>query len=221
MSSSPISSSSSERADRRRRSPPMLDVRCAVDFVLGIGHAEGARLPAARARTASCRSRRRPARTSRCASHGVTIASGEVVIVDDTHGAAHQPGDAAGRRGGRVSLIGAAGRAGVTFGAEPVMPGGRALLVVSLVIGAAGAGGLAAAARTRRRGARRQAVTVETAVSLGERRSLVIVGRRRPAAAAGAHAGQRLARHRARHVVRRHPDRPSIDGVARRRARSE
>jgi flagellar biosynthetic protein FliO len=63
----------------------------------------------------------------------------------------------------------------VVFGADPVMPGGRALLVVSLVIGL-----LALAAWLLRRNtpSRRagQAVTVETAVSLGDRRSLVIVG---------------------------------------------
>ena len=62
----------------------------------------------------------------------------------------------------------------VAFGADPVMPGGRALLVVFLVIGL-----LAAAAWLLRRNtsARRagQSVTVETAVSLGDRRSLVIV----------------------------------------------
>jgi flagellar biosynthetic protein FliO len=64
---------------------------------------------------------------------------------------------------------------GVTFAADPVMPGGRALLVVTLVIGL-----LAVAAWLLRRHApsrgMRQAVTVETAVSLGDRRSLVIVG---------------------------------------------
>ena len=63
---------------------------------------------------------------------------------------------------------------GVTYAAEPVMPGGRALLVVTLVIGL-----LAAAAWLLRRNLPsrrlRQQVTVETAVSLGDRRSLVIV----------------------------------------------
>jgi flagellar biosynthetic protein FliO len=63
----------------------------------------------------------------------------------------------------------------VTFAADPAMPGGRALLVVTLVIGL-----LALAAWLLRRHApsrrTRQAVTVETAVSLGDRRSLVIVG---------------------------------------------
>ena len=63
----------------------------------------------------------------------------------------------------------------VTFGAEPVMPGGRALLAVVIVIGLLGA-----AAWLLRRNAparrTRQSVTVETAVSLGDRRSLVIVG---------------------------------------------
>jgi flagellar biosynthetic protein FliO len=63
----------------------------------------------------------------------------------------------------------------ITFGADPVMPGGRALLVVSLVIGLLA---LAAWVLRRNTSARRagQAVTVETAVSLGDRRSLVIVG---------------------------------------------
>jgi flagellar protein FliO/FliZ len=64
---------------------------------------------------------------------------------------------------------------GVAYAADPVMPSGRALLVVTLVIGL-----LALAAWLLRRHAPsrgiRQAVTVETAVSLGERRSLVIVG---------------------------------------------
>lgn len=63
----------------------------------------------------------------------------------------------------------------VTFGADPVMPGGRALLSVVIVIGLLGA-----AAWLLRRNAparrTRQSVTVETAVSLGDRRSLVIVG---------------------------------------------
>jgi flagellar biosynthetic protein FliO len=74
-----------------------------------------------------------------------------------------------------MSLVALLVEPAITFGAEPVMPGGRALLVVSLVIGL-----LAAAAWLLRRNtsARRagQAVTVETAVSLGDRRSLVIVG---------------------------------------------
>ena len=63
----------------------------------------------------------------------------------------------------------------VTFGADPVMPGGRALLSVVIVIGVLGA---AAWLLRRNMPARRarQMVTVETAVSLGERRSLVIVG---------------------------------------------
>jgi flagellar protein FliO/FliZ len=63
---------------------------------------------------------------------------------------------------------------GITFGADPVVPGGRALLVVSLVIGLLA---LAAWVLRRNTSARRagQAVTVETAISLGDRRSLVIV----------------------------------------------
>ena len=63
----------------------------------------------------------------------------------------------------------------VTYGADPVMPSGRALLSVVIVIGVLGA---AAWLLRRNMPARRagQTVTVETAVSLGERRSLVIVG---------------------------------------------
>jgi flagellar protein FliO/FliZ len=64
---------------------------------------------------------------------------------------------------------------GVTYAADPAMPGGRAMLVVTLVIGL-----LAVAAWLLRRNMpsrrARQSVTVETAVSLGDRRSLVIVG---------------------------------------------
>jgi flagellar protein FliO/FliZ len=73
-----------------------------------------------------------------------------------------------------MSLFGLLADPAIAFGADPVMPGGRALLVVFLVIGL-----LAAAAWLLRRNtsARRagQAVTVETAISLGDRRSLVIV----------------------------------------------
>jgi flagellar biosynthetic protein FliO len=63
----------------------------------------------------------------------------------------------------------------VSFGAEPVMPGGRALLTVAIVLALLGA---AAWLLRRHAPARRTrlAVTVETAVSLGDRRSLVIVG---------------------------------------------
>jgi flagellar protein FliO/FliZ len=64
---------------------------------------------------------------------------------------------------------------GVTYATDPVMPGARAMLAVAVVIGL-----LALAAWLLRRHApsrgMRQAVTVETAVSLGDRRSLVIVG---------------------------------------------
>jgi flagellar protein FliO/FliZ len=74
-----------------------------------------------------------------------------------------------------VSVFALAVDQAVSFGADPVMPGGRALFSVVLVIGV-----LAAVAWLLRRNlpARRarQAVTVETAVSLGDRRSLVIVG---------------------------------------------
>jgi flagellar biosynthetic protein FliO len=63
----------------------------------------------------------------------------------------------------------------VAFAPDPVMPSAPALLVVTIVIGL-----LALAAWVLRRNApsrrTRQAVTVETAVSLGDRRSLVIVG---------------------------------------------
>lgn len=73
-----------------------------------------------------------------------------------------------------MNVIALLAQPGGTFAADPVMPGGRALLVVSLVIGL-----LALAAWVLRRNlpARRagQAVTVETAMSLGDRRSLVIV----------------------------------------------
>lgn len=74
-----------------------------------------------------------------------------------------------------MSFVALALEQGVTYGADPVMPGGRALLSVVLVIGVLGA-----AAWLLRRNAplrrTRQSVTVETAVSLGDRRSLVIVG---------------------------------------------
>jgi flagellar protein FliO/FliZ len=62
----------------------------------------------------------------------------------------------------------------VTFGADPAMPGGRALLSVVIVIGLLG---LAAWLLRRNAPSRasRQTVTVETAVALGDKRSLVIV----------------------------------------------
>jgi flagellar protein FliO/FliZ len=73
-----------------------------------------------------------------------------------------------------MNVIALMAQPGGTFAADPVMPGGRALLVVSLVIGL-----LALAAWVLRRNlpARRagKAVSVETAMSLGDRRSLVIV----------------------------------------------
>jgi flagellar protein FliO/FliZ len=73
-----------------------------------------------------------------------------------------------------MNLIALMAQPGGTFAADPVMPGGRALVVVSLVIGL-----LALAAWVLRRNlpARRtgQAIAVETAMSLGERRSLIIV----------------------------------------------
>jgi len=74
-----------------------------------------------------------------------------------------------------VSLFALALDQGVSFGADPVMPGGRALFTVLVVIGVLGAVAwlLRRNAPARRS---RQGVTVETAVSLGDRRSLVIVG---------------------------------------------
>ena len=60
------------------------------------------------------------------------------------------------------------------FAGDPTMFGGRALLIAGIVVGL-----LAAAGWLLRRngpaGRARRTVTVETAVSLGERRSLVIV----------------------------------------------
>jgi flagellar protein FliO/FliZ len=63
----------------------------------------------------------------------------------------------------------------VAFAADPALPNGRALLAVTIVIGllAVAAWVLRRNVSSRRTG---QAVTVETAVSLGDRRSLVIVG---------------------------------------------
>jgi flagellar protein FliO/FliZ len=74
-----------------------------------------------------------------------------------------------------VSVFALAFDQAVTFGADPVMPSGRALLSVVIVIGVLGA--IAWLLRRNMPARRvRQMVTVETAVSLGERRSLVIVG---------------------------------------------
>ena len=64
---------------------------------------------------------------------------------------------------------------GVTFGADPVMPGGRAMLSVVIVIGLLGLAAWLLRRHAPSRGPR-QAVTVETAVALGDKRSLVIVG---------------------------------------------
>jgi flagellar biosynthetic protein FliO len=74
-----------------------------------------------------------------------------------------------------MSLVALALDQTVSFGAEPVMPGGRALLSVVIVIGLLGAAAWLLRRNTPARRTR-QAVTVETAVSLGDRRSLVIVG---------------------------------------------
>lgn len=82
MSSSPISSFSSEAGEPADALAAMLDVRCTVDFVLGTG--------ALRVRDCLRLERQSIVPLGQPAGsdldvrvHGVTIAHGEVVIVDD------------------------------------------------------------------------------------------------------------------------------------------
>ena len=74
-----------------------------------------------------------------------------------------------------MSVVALALDQAVTFGADPVMPGGRALLSVVIVIGLLGLAAWLLRRNAPSRGSR-QPVTVETAVALGDKRSLVIVG---------------------------------------------
>jgi flagellar motor switch/type III secretory pathway protein FliN len=83
MSSSQISSSSSEATPTSEHLSPMLDVKCAVDFVLGSGSLKvrdclqlerNSIVPLSQAAGADLEVR----------VHGITIATGEVVIVDDS-----------------------------------------------------------------------------------------------------------------------------------------
>jgi len=83
MSSSQISSSSSDAAPQSEHLSPMLDVLCTVDFVLGSGSLKvrdclqlgiHSIVPLQQSAGSDLEVR----------VHGITIASGEVVIVDDT-----------------------------------------------------------------------------------------------------------------------------------------
>ena len=82
MSSSPISSFSSEAGEASDPLAAMLDVRCTVDFVLGTGGLKmrdclrlerQSIVPLAQAAGSDLEVR----------VHGITVASGEVVIIDD------------------------------------------------------------------------------------------------------------------------------------------
>jgi flagellar protein FliO/FliZ len=73
-----------------------------------------------------------------------------------------------------VSVLALLQEPALPFAGDPTMLGGRALLIAAIVVGLlAAAGWLLRRNSPLARG--RRAVTVETAVSLGERRSLVIV----------------------------------------------
>ena len=88
----------SPRAPRSSRLGWVMDVPCPVDFVLGIDDREGPRLRAVRARL-DRRARQAAGADLEVRVGGVPVATGEVVIVDESVGAAAQPDSPARRNG--------------------------------------------------------------------------------------------------------------------------